>query len=197
MRPPAAPSVPARESRTVKDRSHRPLSPALARAMYRWRTPWRGSSPWSTAARSAIGVSVISMSRTWRNSSSLAGGDAVATDQVLFNLTRRGIERELLPWCRARPQRIPIMAYSPIEQGRLLEHRAIRAVAARHEATPARIALAWVLRTEGTVAIPRTGKVAHVRDNRAALDIQLTQRDLQELASAFPAPSSRRALEML
>jgi diketogulonate reductase-like aldo/keto reductase len=127
----------------------------------------------------------------------LAGGDAVTTDQVLFNLTRRGIEWDLLPWCRARSPRIPIMAYSPIEQGRLLEHRAIRAVAARHEATTARIALAWVLRTEGTIAIPRTGKVAHVRDNRAALDIQLTHRDLQELARVFPAPAAKQALEML
>lgn len=127
----------------------------------------------------------------------LAGGEAVATDQVLFNLTRRGIEWDLLPWCRGRPHRIPIMAYSPIEQGRLLGHGAIRAVAARHEATPARIALAWVLRTEGTVAIPRTGKIAHVRDNRAALDIQLTQQDLQELASAFPAPAAKQPLETL
>jgi diketogulonate reductase-like aldo/keto reductase len=127
----------------------------------------------------------------------LAGGEAVATDQVLYNLTRRGIERDLLPWCRARPHRIPVMAYSPIEQGRLLEHPAIRAVAARHDATPAGIALAWVLRTEGTIAIPRTGKVAHVRDNRAALDIHLTQQDLQELESAFPAPTRKRALEML
>jgi diketogulonate reductase-like aldo/keto reductase len=127
----------------------------------------------------------------------LAGGEAVATDQVLYNLTRRGIERDLLPWCRARPHRIPVMAYSPIEQGRLLEHPAIRAVAARHDATPAGIALAWVLRTEGTIAIPRTGKVAHVRDNRAALDIHLTQQDLQELEAAFPVPTRKRALEML
>jgi diketogulonate reductase-like aldo/keto reductase len=128
---------------------------------------------------------------------SLAGGEAVATDQVLYNLTRRGIERDLLPWCRARPHRIPVMAYSPIEQGRLLEHPAIRAVAARHDATPTRVALAWVLRKEGTIAIPRTGKVAHVRDNRAALDLHLTQQDLQELESAFPAPARKRPLEML
>src|ERR1700722_11553123 len=77
----------------------------------------------------------------------LAGGEAVATDQVLYNLTRRGIERDLLPWCRARPPRIPVMAYSPIEQGRLLEHPAIGAIAARHDATPTRVALAWALRT--------------------------------------------------
>jgi diketogulonate reductase-like aldo/keto reductase len=127
----------------------------------------------------------------------LAGGAAVATDQVLYNLTRRGIERDLLPWCRTRSHRIPVMAYSPIEQGRLLEHPAIGAIAARHDATPTRVALAWVLRTGGTIAIPRTGKVAHVRDNRAALDLHLTQQDLQELESAFPAPTRKRALEML
>jgi diketogulonate reductase-like aldo/keto reductase len=127
----------------------------------------------------------------------LAGGEEVATDQVLYNLTRRGIERDLLPWCRARPHRIPVMAYSPIEQGRLLEHPAIRAVAARHEATPGRVALAWVLRAEGVIAIPRTGKIAHVRDNRAALDLRLTQQDLRELEGAFPAPTRKRALEML
>jgi diketogulonate reductase-like aldo/keto reductase len=127
----------------------------------------------------------------------LAGGDKVATDQVLYNLTRRGIERDLLPWCRAGSHRIPVMAYSPIEQGRLLEHPALRAVAARHEATPSQVALAWVLRAEGVIAIPRTGKIAHVRDNRAALDLRLTQQDLQELEGAFPAPTRKRALEML
>jgi diketogulonate reductase-like aldo/keto reductase len=127
----------------------------------------------------------------------LAGGDKVATDQVLYNLTRRGIERDLLPWCRTRSHRIPVMAYSPIEQGRLLEHPALRAVAARHEATPSQVALAWVLRAEGVIAIPRTGKIAHVRDNRAALDLRLTQQDLQELEGAFPAPTRKRALEML
>lgn len=127
----------------------------------------------------------------------LAGGEAVASDQVLYNLTRRGIERDLLPWCGARPRRIPIMAYSPIEQGRLLGHPAIDAVAARHSATPSRVALSWVLRKEGIIAIPRTGKIAHVRDNRAALDLRLTQQDLRELESAFPAPTRKRPLEML
>jgi diketogulonate reductase-like aldo/keto reductase len=127
----------------------------------------------------------------------LAGGEAVASNQVLYNLTRRGIERDLLPWCGARPHPIPVMAYSPIEQGRLLGHPAIHAVAARHSATPSRIALAWVLRKEGIIAIPRTGKVAHVRDNRAALDLHLTQQDLRELESAFPAPARKRSLEML
>jgi diketogulonate reductase-like aldo/keto reductase len=127
----------------------------------------------------------------------LTGGGNVATDQVLYNLTRRGIERDLLPWCRTRPRRLPVMAYSPIEQGRLLSHPAVRAVADRHAATPTQIALAWVLRAEDVIAIPRTGKVAHTRENCAALDIRLTQQDLEELDRAFPPPTRKRPLEML
>jgi diketogulonate reductase-like aldo/keto reductase len=127
----------------------------------------------------------------------LTGGANVATDQVLYNLTRRGVEHDLLPWCRARPRRLPVMAYSPIEQGRLLGHPAVRAVADRHAATPTQIALAWVLRAEDVIAIPRTGKVAHTRENRAALDIHLTRQDLAELDRAFPPPTRKRPLEML
>jgi diketogulonate reductase-like aldo/keto reductase len=127
----------------------------------------------------------------------LTGGGNVATDQVLYNLTRRGVEHDLLPWCRRRPRRLPVMAYSPIEQGRLLGHPAICAVADRHAATPTQIALAWVLRAEDVIAIPRTGKVAHTRENRAALDIHLTQQDLEEFDRAFPPATRKRPLEML
>jgi diketogulonate reductase-like aldo/keto reductase len=127
----------------------------------------------------------------------LTGGGNVATDQVLYNLTRRGIERDLLPWCRTRPHRLPVMAYSPIEQGRLPDHPAVRAVADRHAATLTQIALAWVLRAQDVIAIPRTGKVAHTRENRAALDIHLTQQDLEDLDRAFPSPTRKRPLEML
>jgi diketogulonate reductase-like aldo/keto reductase len=88
------------------------------------------------------------------------------------------------------------MAYSPIEQGRLLSHPALRRIADRHEATPAQIALAWVLRA-GVIAIPRTGKPSHVRDNRAALDIILSGQDIAELDRAFPPPKAKRPLEML
>ena len=97
----------------------------------------------------------------------LPGGAFVATDQVLYNLMRRGIEYDLLPWCRQR--RIPIMAYSPIEHGRLLGHPDLQEVAARHGATPAQVALAWLLRQEGLIAIPKAGTPAHVRENRAAV----------------------------
>jgi len=126
---------------------------------------------------------------------SLPNGVNVATNQVLYNLTRRGIEFDLLPRCRQR--QIPIMAYSPIEQGRLLEHPAIRNVAARHEATPAQIALAWVIRNDGVIAIPKAGTPQHVRENFDALKIRLTHRDLMELDRAFPPPAEKVPLEMI
>jgi diketogulonate reductase-like aldo/keto reductase len=126
---------------------------------------------------------------------SLSGGTNVTTDQVLYNLSRRGVEYDLVPWCRRR--RVPIMAYSPIEQGRLLANPALRAVATRHGATPAQIALAWVLRDDGIIAIPKAGTPQHVRENRAALDVQLTQVDLGELDQAFPPPNGPRPLEMI
>ena len=125
----------------------------------------------------------------------LPGGASVATDQVLYNLTRRGIEHGLSPWCQQRG--VPIMAYSPIEQGRMLGHRELQKVAERHGATPAQVALAWVLRTEGVVAIPRTGRPDHVRENIGALHLDLTEADLAELDLAFPAPRRKVQLEML
>ena len=125
----------------------------------------------------------------------LAGGEAVATDQVLYNPSRRAIEWDLLPWCRER--RLPIMAYSPIEQGRLLDHPALRAVAARHDAMPAQVALAWVLRHDGVVTVPKAGTPGHVRENCGALDLQLTDADLGELDAAFPRPKGPQSLDML
>jgi diketogulonate reductase-like aldo/keto reductase len=123
------------------------------------------------------------------------GGDAVQTDQVLYNLTRRGIEFDLLPWCRQRA--LPIMAYSPIEQGRLLGHSTLQLLAEQHDATPAQIAFAWILRQEGAIAIPRASKQEHVEENRAALAIQLTQNDLELLDRAFPPPAKPDPLEIL
>jgi diketogulonate reductase-like aldo/keto reductase len=125
----------------------------------------------------------------------LPGGTNCASNQVLYNLRRRGIEAGLLPWCRERG--IPIMDYSPIEQGRLLHDRVLTAVAIRHRATPAQIALAWALRQCDMMVIPKAGSEAHVRENRAALDIDLTERDLGELNRAFPPPKGPRPLELL
>ncbi len=130
----------------------------------------------------------------------LPGGDQIAINQVLYNLLHRGIEWDLIPWCRER--RIPIMAYSPVgnnpaEQKRLFGDPAIQSVAARHGSSPAQIALAWLLLQPDVVAIPKARRPEHVRENRAALDIQLTDRDLEELDQAFPPPSEKIPLEML
>ena len=125
----------------------------------------------------------------------LPGGSECATNQVLYNLRRRGIEAGLLPWCRERG--IPIQAYSPIEQGRLLRDRTLTGVAIRHRATPAQIALAWVLRQTDMTVILKAGAEAHVRENRAALDIKLTDQDRAELNRAFLPPKGPRPLEVL
>jgi diketogulonate reductase-like aldo/keto reductase len=124
----------------------------------------------------------------------IAGGDAVVTNQVLYNLARRGIEWDLLPYCKDHG--IPVMAYSPIDQGRVLLHPDVQRIAERHHATRAQVALAWVLRA-GVIAIPRAGTPEHVQDNRAALDVLLTEEDMAELDRAFPPPTARRPLEML
>jgi diketogulonate reductase-like aldo/keto reductase len=124
----------------------------------------------------------------------LPGGEACATNQVLYNLRRRGIESGLLSRCRARG--VPIQAYSPIEQGRLVDGRALSAVAARHGVKPAQIALAWVLRHSDMMVIPKASNEAHVRENRAALDIKLNKTDLAELDRAFPPPAGSRRLEL-
>jgi diketogulonate reductase-like aldo/keto reductase len=125
----------------------------------------------------------------------LAAGERVAANQILYNLTRRGPEWELIPWCRER--KIAIMAYTPIEQGRMLRHKALGEVAARHNATPAQVALAWLLRQDGMIVIPKASKPEHVRENRGALEVKLTDDDLGVLDRAFPPPKARTALGML
>jgi diketogulonate reductase-like aldo/keto reductase len=125
----------------------------------------------------------------------LTGGAALATDQVLYNLMRRGIEYDLMPWCERR--NIPIMAYSPLEQGRLMGDPAIRRIADEHSATPAQIALAWVLRQERLIAVPKASTPGHVKQNRNALDIHLTLDQLAGLDRAFPPPDHKMPLEMI
>ena len=122
----------------------------------------------------------------------LSNGGNVAADQVLYNLERRGIEFDLLPWCQRSD--VPVMAYSPIEQGRVLRHVTLKTIAARLGATPAQVALAWVLRQDGVCAIPESGNPEHVRDNRGALDVRLTPEDLADLDEAFPPPDRKQRL---
>ncbi len=124
-----------------------------------------------------------------------AGGETVASNQILYNLGRRGPQYELIPWCRERV--ISIMAYTPLDQGRILGNRALQEVAARHGASAAQVALAWLLRQDGMIVIPKATSLEHVRDNRGALDLALDAGDLAALDRAFPPPKGRTALGML
>ncbi|WP_243794443.1 aldo/keto reductase [Saccharopolyspora gloriosae] len=123
------------------------------------------------------------------------GGSGCAVNQVLYNLTRRGIEFDLLPWCRER--KLPVMAYSPIEQSRVLGDPVLGRVAERYGVTPAQIAVAWVLAGDGICAIPKAATHGHVEENHAALEIRLSAHDLVELDAQFPAPDRTTPLEIL
>ncbi|HEV2836034.1 MAG TPA: aldo/keto reductase [Pyrinomonadaceae bacterium] len=130
----------------------------------------------------------------------LPNGEDIATNQVLYNVAHRGIEWDLLSWCRSRG--IPVMAYSPLgndsaERRRILSERKIKVIAARHGVTSGQIALAWLLRDPDVVVIPKASRAEHVRDNRAALDVKLTAQDLKELDEAFPPPDRKIPLEMV
>jgi diketogulonate reductase-like aldo/keto reductase len=124
-----------------------------------------------------------------------AGGAACATDQILYNLTRRGPEHALLPWLGER--KVPTMAYSPVEQGRLVHDRALIEEAADLGATPAQLALAWLLAREGVIAIPKAGSIVHVQENRAAAELVLAPETMARLDAAFAPPTGRVPLEML
>ncbi len=122
-------------------------------------------------------------------------GENCATNQVMYNLGRRGIEFDLVPWCRARG--LPVMAYSPIEQGHLARHPDLVHMAKAHQATPAQMALAFVLSREGMVAIPKTADPNRVDEIRKALEIDLTQADLDAFDRIFPPPQRKMPLEMV
>ena len=122
----------------------------------------------------------------------LPGGQAVAADQVMYNLNRRGIEHDLLPWCRRR--RIPVMAYSPLDEGRLVRSLDLKRIAQQLGATPSQVALAWLLRQNNVIAIPKSASEAHVRENFAALDLRLGKQDLAALDHAFARPKRKLPL---
>ena len=166
---------------------------------------WRGSVPLedTIAAFTALqesgkivdwGVSnfdISDMGELWKT----PDGDCAVTNQVVYNLSRRGIEFDLMPWCRQH--RVPLMAYSPIEQGRLLGHKALAEIGKRHNATPAQVALAWLMRHDDIVVIPKAGSPAHVDEDLGALDLLLTHDDFVALDRAFPPPRSAKPLDML
>ena len=119
-----------------------------------------------------------------------------AADQVLYNLENRGPEWDLLPW--AERAGMPVMAYSPVGQGgRLLRHKTLAAIAARHRATPAQVAIAFTLLRPGVCSIPKAANAKHVRENAAARDVRLDEQDVTALDQAFPPPRSKVPLAML
>ena len=166
---------------------------------------WRGDVPFEEtmeaflALRQAgkirhFGVSnldLADMEELWE----VPGGDAVAVNQLLYNLGRRGIEFDLLPWLRERS--VPVMAYSPIEQARLLRNPGLRRFAEQHDMTPAQAALAWLLAADDIIAIPKTGHRDRLSENIRALDLTLTSEQLAELDKLFPPPRHAQALAML
>ena len=123
------------------------------------------------------------------------GGAATATNQLLYNLSRRGIEWDLLPWLRER--RVPVMAYSPLEQARLFKNTKFVALAKASGASAAQLALAWLLAQDDVIVIPKCSSPARVQENAAARNIQLTVVQCAELDRIFPAPTKPHALEML
>jgi diketogulonate reductase-like aldo/keto reductase len=166
---------------------------------------WPGSVPLSETVEAFEALKKAGKIRHWGVSNfdtdemedlvGLPSGGNVQTNQVLYNLSRRGPEFDLAPWCLERG--IPLMAYSPVEQGALARNARLEAVASRHNATAAQVALAWVMAQPGVIAIPKASRQEHVRQNAAALDITLTAQDVADLDRAFPPPTRKRGLEMI
>lgn len=166
---------------------------------------WRGSVPLAETLQALMalqkagkirhyGVSnldLADMQELWQ----VPGGQGLQTNQLLYNLTRRGIEWDLLPWLRER--RVPVMAYSPIEQARLLRHAGLARFATRHGVLPAQAALAWLLAQGGVIAIPKTSHPDRLRENVAAAKVQLSGEQLAELDALFKPPSRATSLEMI
>lgn len=166
---------------------------------------WRGSIPFAETIDAFETLQRDGKIRHWGVSNldhadmqelwNCTGGPMVQVNQLLYNLSRRGIEWDLLPWLRERG--VPVMAYSPIEQGRILANPNLRKFAQDIGMTPAQVALAWLLAHEGVIAIPKSGKRGHLDENVAALGHSLDAAQLAELDGIFAPPTRRTALEML
>lgn len=166
---------------------------------------WRGGYPLAETAAAFEALKKAGKIGAWGVSNfdvddmeellAVPGGKNVAANQVLYNLSRRGIEYDLLPWCQKRG--VAIMAYSPLDEGRLLRNPDLVHIAKAHQATPAQIALAFLKTRPGVISIPKTGSATRARENRDAMDIHLTAENLTALDNAFPPPKRKRSLEMI
>jgi len=126
---------------------------------------------------------------------SVPGGSDVQTDQMLYNLARRGIEWDLLPWLRERG--VPVMAYSPLDHTKLVNNPKLADFSKRHGMTPAQTALAWLLANDDIIVIPKSGRRERLKENLGALDIRLTLAQIAELDGLFPPPAGPRPLELI
>ncbi|PYB75345.1 aldo/keto reductase [Rhizobium wuzhouense] len=166
---------------------------------------WRGEHPLDDTVAAMEELKAAGRIRAWGVSNfdvedmeelfSVADGENCAVNQILYNLSRRGIEFDLLPWCQEH--RIPIMAYSPIEQGRILHHPELIHIAKAYQATPAQVALAFLLEREGVIPIPKTSNLRRLQENRDAVDLDIADEDWARLDTAFPPPSRKMPLAMI
>ena len=166
---------------------------------------WRGSVPLAETVATLEDLVAAGKIATWGVSNfdvddleellAVPGGERVAANQVLYNLATRGVEFDLLPWCEKRG--IKVMAYSPLDEGRLVRDRALAEIARKAGATPAEVALAWSMRGPNVVTIPKAGNPEHARSNRRAADVVLDAATLAALDRAFPPPSHKTALAMI
>lgn len=189
------------------------MAQACERSLERLRTDrldlyllhWRGSVPLEAVLEGFLrlqgqgkiryfGVSNLDPSdmREW---CALPGGQALATNQILYNLTRRAVELDLLPLCRA--QQVPVMAYSPLEQGTLLTNRKLVGFAERHAITPSHAALGWLLAQPDIMTIPKTTNRSRLLENLQAIERPLSPSQVAELGKIFPAPATPQPLAML
>ncbi len=166
---------------------------------------WRGEHPLEDTVAAMEELKAAGRIRAWGVSNfdlddmeelfSVADGENCAVNQVLYNLSRRGIEFDLLPWCQEHG--IPIMAYSPIEQGRILHHPELIHIGKAYQATPAQVALAFLLERDGVIPIPKTSNLRRLQENRDSVDLDISDEDWARLDAAFPPPARKMPLAML
>lgn len=166
---------------------------------------WRGGVPLAETLRGFHALQQRGLIRHWGVSNfdhddllelaALPAGAECAANQVYYSLSQRGIEFDVAPW--QRKHGMPVMAYSPIDQGALAEQPGLDEIAERHAATPAQVALAWLMAQPGTIAIPKAVREVHLHENLAAAGITLSADDLAQLDLLFPPPRRKQPLAML
>ena len=160
---------------------------------------WIGRYPFAETVRALVELQQEGKIRQWGMSNldvddmerilALPHGKDCAANQVLYNLKERGIEYDLMPW--SEQHKMPVMAYTPLGEGRLRSHRTLEEIARRHAATPTQVMLAWVMRKGNVIAIPKASSAAHVEENARSLDVSLTEEDLRDIDKAFPPPTRK------